>query len=573
MKKLLHILTIFAAYLVYGQVSLVVEPSKKEILQNEPLVLNFYLEIKGNGLTQETPLRLVDTSKFNVLSSSSEQSSFRDPRSGIIVYQMVYQYILMPKKTGKIKIGSSSVVVDNKLYYTEPFDIFVKETERKPVVAERNSRDLYLNVEVEDEPVYQNQPTVAVLRAYSRNIDDFRRVKNIRLPEEDQFDVKAVSFAKSEIEPAGNIASQVLAVFLIFPLESGRVELPPVVANISRERKISSNKTHLTVKKLPENTPADYKNAVGKFKLELTPAVIEKAEVEKPVKLSLKLSGDGNLNNVKLPEIRKSKDYQVFNPHITSNVKSGKDGISGELIANYVVVPKKSGLITVSTENFAYFNPATEKYVDVGEKSISLKAYTHDELIELQTPLERVNEYSNVVLETVSNPVIQTDQLKVQEKSKFQWNTALINLGVLLAAIAAFVLYRIVRRKKRQQKTSEDFKPVENISEREELLRQEMNVKSEDHFAYLDLLKNERNYRKFFESVEELDKEIIARHQVEEGADFKSFLEKTYGAAIASEYRSLQQQIQIEKYAPMHDDQQLERLYDAVVDFYSKISK
>ena len=502
MRKLLHILTIFAVYLAYGQVSLVVEPSKKEILQNEPLVLNFYLEIKGNGLTQETPLRLVDTSKFNILSSSSEQSSFRDPRSGIIVYQMVYQYILMPKKTGKIKIGSSSVVVDNKLYYTEPFDILVKETERRPVVAERNERDLYLNVEVENEAVYQNQPTVAILRAYSRNIDDFRRVKNIRLPQEDQFDVKAVSFAKSEIEPAGNIASQILAVFLIFPLESGRVELPPVVADISRERKISSNKAHINVKKLPANTPAAFKNGVGKFKLELTPAFIEKAEVEKPVKLSLKLSGDGNLNNIKLPEIRESKDYKVYNPHITTNVKSGKEGMKGEVIANYVVVPKRSGLITISTENFAYFNPQTEKYVDAGEKSVSVIAYTHDELIELQTPLERVNEYSNVVLETVSNPVIQTDQLKVQEKDKFQWNTTFINLGVLLAAIAAFVLYRVLPRKKKLQNYSETAVPEQSISDKEDLLRQEMSVRSEDHFAYLELLKNERNYNKFFASVE-----------------------------------------------------------------------
>lgn len=564
-------MTVFAAYLAFGQVSLVVEPSKKEILQNEPLVLNFYLEIKGNGLSQETPLRLVDTSKFTVLSSSSEQSSFKDPRTGIIVYQMVYQYILMPRKTGKIKIGSSSVVVDNKLYYTEPFDILVKESERRPVVAERNSRDLYLNVEVEDEAVYQNQPTVAILRAYSKNIDDFRKVKNIKLPSEDQFDVKAVSFAKSEIEPAGNIASQVLAVFLIFPLESGRVELPPVVANISRERKIVSNKTHLTVKKLPAKSPADYKNAVGNFKLKLTPAIVERAEVEKPVKVSLTLSGDGNLNNVKLPKIRKSKDYKVYNPHITSNIKSGKNGISGEVVANYVVVPKKSGLITVSTENFAYFNPATEKYVDVGEKNITLTAYTHDELIELQTPLERVNEYSNVVLETVNNPVIQTDQLKVQEKKKFQWSTTFMNLGVLLAAVSGFFLYRIVRKKRGNKLVAEDRIPVQNVTDKEEILREQFANRTEDHFAYLEVLKNERNYTKFFAAVEELDQEMISRHQIGEHSDFKSYLEKSYGSAIAAEYRSLQQQIQIEKYAPMHDDHQLDQLYDAVTDFYSKI--
>lgn len=572
MKNLLHILSFFAACLAYGQVSLVVEPSKKEILQNEPLVLNFYLEIKGEGLSQETPLRLVDTSKFTVLSSNSEQSSFRDPRTGIITYQMVYQYILMPRKTGKIKIGSSSVVVDSKLYYTEPFDILVRENERKQVVAERINKDLYLNVELGDESVYQNQPTVAVLRAYSKNVDNFRKVRNIRLPEEDQFDLKAVSFAKSEIEPQGNMASQIMAVFLIFPYESGKMEVPAVTASIAKGRTISSNKPRLHVKKLPVNAPAAFRNAVGKFDLQMKQISTEKAEVEKPIKVSVKLSGEGNLGNLKMPEIRKSDDYKVFNPHITTQMTTDRKGLRGDVIANYVIVPKKSGPITISTEKFVFFNPETKAYTHISEKSLNINAYTHDELIELQTPLEKVNEYSNVVLESVNNPVLKTEQLKVQHKNKFQWNTVMLNVGLLGIALAGLLAFRKFRSREKI-KAHSVAGPVENIADKEEEIRKEFEVSIEDQLQYLRSIKNERNYQKFFAVLEEIDQMTASGFNVSPGSAFHSYLEQNYGPGVTSEYRNLQQQIQMEKYAPMHDDVQIDQIFAAVYDFYLKIKK
>lgn len=69
-------------------------------------------------------------------------------------------------------------------------------------------------------------------------MDNLRKVKNIRLPKDNDLDVYPVSFAKSEIDPSdyGNMSSQVLAIFLIFPNESGYVEVPGASASMSTLR-------------------------------------------------------------------------------------------------------------------------------------------------------------------------------------------------------------------------------------------------------------------------------------------------------------------------------------------------
>jgi hypothetical protein len=54
------------------------------------------------------------------------------------------------------------------------------------------------------------------------------------------------------------MASQVLAMFMVFPNEAGYVEVPAVSASVStysNKNKIVSNKVKLNVRKLPEGAP------------------------------------------------------------------------------------------------------------------------------------------------------------------------------------------------------------------------------------------------------------------------------------------------------------------------------
>ncbi len=576
MKKILNILLLFSAVFSYGQVTINVETNKKDFTENDEVVVNVLLQIMGQNMIQETPLRMFDTSKFDIVGTGSNQNTFIDQKTGFRVNQTIYQYVLKPKKAGKFKIGSASVVVNDKLYYTEPFDIFVAPVEKK-VVAESINNDVFLNVELEKNEVYKNQPTVAVLRAYSKNFNNFRKVKNIRLPEQENVNIRPVSYKKSEIEPSGNMSSQVLAVFLIYPKESGNVEVSPVSANISSEqKKIVSNKVKINVKNLPKNSPQHYKNAVGKFDVSIVNRNSDKIEVEKPLHVSVKIDGKGNFSTMDLPKLAESEDYTFYPPKIVKNTVSETSGLHGNIIANYVVIPKKSGPFVISTEHFSFFNPVSKEYVDLGAKAISLVAMSHEEMLAARTPLERVNEYTNTVLETVDNPVIQTNSLKVQHKSTINWRALIINFSLLAASFLAFLMFKNYQKKRGNNANSSNInkgKSLGSIEETEQELRAKIKVELNDYFTYLSTLKDQQDYENFFKTYEEMDHEVRNQHFQNTEADFRSFLEIHKGTQTAEEYRNLTQQIQMEKYAPIHDSEHLNELLERIKNLYSEISK
>ncbi|MDV7698132.1 BatD family protein [Chryseobacterium soli] len=576
-NRFIYILFILASVISYGQVNLSLESDKNDYSGKEPVNLTIVLELNGSDLVQQTGLQLPDLSKFNIIGSGSVTNTFIDPATNTLITQKISRIALEPKKKGKIKIGSVLVTINNKIYKTEPFDVLIKDVEKKPI-ASNTLNDVYLNMEIEDREVYQDQPTIAVLRVYSKNMDNLRKVKNIRLPEQDNINVHPVSFVKSEIDPSGygNMPSQVLAVFMVFPNEAGYVEVPSVSASVSsfaNKNKIVSNKVKLNVRKLPEGSPEGFKNAVGNFNVSVYNASKEKPEIKKPLNVVIKVSGEGNLSDMELPKIVASPDYDVFAPKITSKVSPGTTGIKGEISANYVVIPKKAGAIAIKTEQFAFFNPASKEYVDLGQETLALNAFSHEQILESRSTVEKVNEYTNSFLETVDTPVLKTTSLKVKEKSRFHWNILLTNIFILLGLFIAYLLFKTWQKKRTLVKENVEPKSLGSVAETEKEIREKLTTDVNDYFSYLENLKDNRDYQKFFETLDELDLDIRKQYLQTSSEDFATYLESHKSASIADEYRSLLQRIQLVKYSPVQSSESMDELLIAVVNFYSQISK
>lgn len=577
-QKLIYILFIFASVISYGQVNLYMESDKAEYNGKDIVNLTIILELNGVDLEPQTRFQLPDLSKFTIIGSGSVTNTLIDPATNTLVTQKVSRIALEPKKKGKIKIGSVLVTVNNKIYKTEPFDVNIKEIIEKRSLASNMSSEMYLNMEIEDREVYQDQPTVAVLRVYSKNMDNFRKVKDVRLPHQDNINVHPISFSKSEIDPsgAGNMASQIVAVFMVFPNESGYVDVPSVSASVSsyaNKNKIVSNKVKLNVKKLPEGSPECFKNAVGNFTVNVYNASKDKIEVEKPINVVVKVSGEGNLPDMYLPKIISSPDYEVFTPKITSKVAPGTTGMKGEIFAHYVVIPKKAGPISIQTEQFAFFDPASREYVDLGQKTLALNAFSHDQILESRTTVEKVNEYTNTLLETVNTPVLKTTTFKVKEKSKFHWNILLTNIAILVGLFIVYLLFKTWQKKRALVRETTSPKPLGSVAETEKEIRETLKTDINDYFSYLENLKDNGDYEKFFDTLEEMDLEVRKQYFQSPSEDFRTFLESYKGPAVAEEYRNLSQRIQMEKYSPLKSPEGMEELLKAVVNLYSRISK
>ncbi|KQT17593.1 hypothetical protein ASG31_09335 [Chryseobacterium sp. Leaf404] len=577
-EKFIYILILFTSIASYGQVNLSMKPDKTDYESRDVVNLTIVLELNGDDLVQQSRLNLPDLSKFNMVGSGSYRDGVLDPETNTSSTKSITRIALEPKQKGKIRIGSVLVTVNNKIYKTEPFDIFIKDVEKKIPAKTVASNDVYLNMEIDDREVYQDQPTIAILRGYSKNIDNLRRVKNIALPEDDHLDVHPINFNKSEIDPSGisNMPTQILAVFMVFPNESGYVEVPSVSASVSsysNSSKISSNKVKLNVKKLPADAPEGFKNAVGKFKVDVYKTTDEKIEAKKPINVTVKVSGEGNLANMHLPEIEKSEDYEIFAPKIVNNIVAGPTGFTGDISANYIIIPHKAGILNIKTEKFSFFNPENAQYVDLGGKSLVLNALTEEQLDASKTAVEKVNDYTNDFLETVDSPVLKTTAFRVKEKRKFHWNILMINASILAGLLFIYFAFRKWQKKQRLVVESISTKSLGSVAETEAEIRESLKTDVNDYFSYLNSLKKEENYQSFFSTVSELDATVRSEYFEGHGSSFVSFIESYKGRSVAEEYENLQQRIQMEKYSPLHSAQSLDELYQDIVNIYSKISK
>ncbi|RKE82642.1 BatD family protein [Chryseobacterium sp. AG363] len=576
--KLIYILLTLASVITYGQVNLSMDADKTEYAGKDIINLTIVLELNGSDLVQQTGFQLPDLSKFNIIGSGSVTNTVIDPATNTLITQKVSRIALEPKKKGKIKIGSVLVTVNNRIYKTEPFDVNIRDIVDRRSLAANTSNDVYLNMEIDDRDVYQDQPTVAVLRVYSRNMDNLRKVKNIHLPKQDNINVHPINFDKSEIDPSGygNMPSQVLAMFMVFPNEAGYVEVPGVSASVStysNKTKIVSNKVKINVRKLPEGAPECFKNAVGNFNVNVYNASKEKPEAKKPLNVVVKVSGEGNLPDMELPKIAASPDYEVFAPKITSKVAPGTSGMKGEILANYVIIPKKSGVISIKTEEFAFFDPASKEYVDLGQKTLDLNAFSHDQILEARSTVEKVNEYTNNLLETVNTPVLKTTSFKVKEKNKFHWNILLTNIAILISLFVGYLLFKNWQKKRTLVRETIPSKPLGSVAETEKEIRELMKTDINDYFGYLENLKDNGEYEKFFATLEELDEEVRGQYFQASIPEFRDFLEKHKGSSVAEEYSKLQQKVQMEKYNPVKSAEALEELLKTIVNLYSQISK
>lgn len=572
MKKLQYITFLLLSVISYGQVTLLTDVNVKEAKPNEPIVLTIVQEVAGDDLVQQSPLRMPDLSKFDIIGTASEQNTFIDQRKGLRVNQFVYQYYLMPKVSGKVKIGSALLTVNGKIYKSEPFDILVKDGSKNPE-ADYLAKDVYLNLEVSDKTVYENQPTVAVLRAYSKNFDNFRKLENIKVSEQSNAIVKPISYKKQNIETKddGEYSSQVIATFVIFPEKSGNVEIEPVSALVKNAEmgKVVSNKVKINVKNLPTGSPESFKNAVGNFNVSIEAIDSSKEiEINKPVNVLVKIAGNGNLDANKLPKIIDSEQYTFFKPKITSKLTTNKEGVNGVIAATYVLIPKKAGKINISTEDFSFFDPNLKKYVDIGVKSLLLNVLTPQQIAANKTTLDVVDDYTKNVIETVPLPVVE----KKNNASyySFNWKNVLLNLALLFGCGLVFY-YFVNKRKEKKVLKPIPLKPITTIAEEEERIRNQIKPDFYSYFNYLNTLKVDGDFSAFFKTYEDLHHDVETYIERKSKESLKSYVQNTKGRKFFEDFKDLEKLMSIEKYAPIHDQEHLDELYHSIVKIYSEI--
>ncbi len=134
---------------------------------------------------------------------------------------------------------------------------------------------------------------------------------------------------------------------------------------------LKANAIHCEVMPLPtEGRPTDFSGAIGEFRLD--GAVIpQKVTQGDPVTLSLKLSGKGNFQALKGPQLTETQGWRTYPPaeHFESSDVFGWKGVKTfetTMIAQQAVTATPGS-------SFSYFDPVATKYVTLTTKPLPLE--------------------------------------------------------------------------------------------------------------------------------------------------------------------------------------------------------
>lgn len=123
--------------------------------------------------------------------------------------------------------------------------------------------------------------------------------------------------------------------------------------------------------------PAGFSGGVGKFNIS---AQLSKNEVKAgdPVTLRVVVGGVGNLKLIKQPVVNFPKGFDKYDPKVTDKTKLTNVGVSGNMVYDFLVVPRNQGSYTIPAVSFTYYDVDANAYKTVKTQPFQLNVKPGD---------------------------------------------------------------------------------------------------------------------------------------------------------------------------------------------------
>jgi len=193
---------------------------------------------------------------------------------------------------------------------------------------------------------------------------------------------KAEGFLTEEVDAPTQLASQqrtidgvpyrayLLRRRALFPVKAGELTIGPASADIVTGYLYAGEKRHrksrpvtITVDPLPPGAPPGMAPMqVGQWSvaLEASRTVVE---LDQPFNVKVTLKGRGNVRGQTVPKLELKGDaFRVFEPKVEDQVDTPRGRVQGSRVAEYLVIPKRTGTFTLPSLSYPYFDPETRQY-------------------------------------------------------------------------------------------------------------------------------------------------------------------------------------------------------------------
>lgn len=389
---------------------------------------------------------LLPTFKGWAVQSGPNFSSNMVQMGNQVKQQIIYSFILLPMRTGRLSIPAATITIDkNNSRQSNTVTVDVRDVDHvggnaipqtpaapplidddPPARQEDFSREqilrrgesardkiknnLLIKLDVNKNTAYVGEPILATYKLCTRLRSQSRVVKQPSFSGTTVTELNTENLAaKQEMINGRMYKVYVIRKVQLTPLKAGTFVLPPASvenkvtfykaeninfrdlyynpsANDIEETQVtlSNQPVSITVNELPSPVPANFDGAVGKFVMGAgTPT-------EKPITTNTTLNfiviidGEGNLQEAKAPTIHWPNGIEGFEPKEQEEADKNSFPVKVRKIFTYPFVVSKAGQYTIPATGFHFFNPATNKYMTITSKAVSFK-------VEKGSPLSFIN--------------------------------------------------------------------------------------------------------------------------------------------------------------------------------------
>ncbi len=305
---------------------------------------------------------------------------------------ITYTYTLYAEKAGTYTLSAAHARINGRQVASHAVRIVVSGSGRRGNGAPRmhdedvspsnasgriTGNDLFVRVTANKKRVHEQEPILLTYKVYT--LVDLTSLDG-KMPDLTGFHTQEVPLPQQKsyhIERLNgrNYRCVTWSQYVMFPQMTGKLSIPSITFKgivvqqnrsvdpfeaffnggsgyVEVKRNIVAPGLDIVVDPLP-NKPADFSGGVGRFTIsaQLNHTTVKEGN---PLTLRVVVGGIGNLKLVKQPVVEFPKNFEKYDPKVTDKTKLTTNGIEGNMIFDYLVVPRNRGQYTIPSVSLVF---------------------------------------------------------------------------------------------------------------------------------------------------------------------------------------------------------------------------
>ena len=326
---------------------------------------------------------------------------------------ITYTFILCANKNGSYTIPAAHVHANGKTITSNPLKVTVSghaastgaapkmhdDNDDRPQMRSAGSpisgSDLFIKVSANKQRVHEQEPILLTYKVYT--LVDLTQLEG-KMPDLTGFHSQEVKMPQQKTFHVENVNGRnyrcvTWSQYVMYPQMTGDLEIPSITFNgtviqqnrnvdpfeaflnggsgyVEVKRSIKAPGLKIHVDPLPKR-PDNFSGGVGKFNIS---AQLNKTEVKAndPITVRVVVGGVGNLKLIKQPVVNFPKDFDKYDPKVTDKTKLTANGVEGNMIYDFLAVPRNQGKYTIPPVEFTYYDVSANAYKTIKTQSFEL---------------------------------------------------------------------------------------------------------------------------------------------------------------------------------------------------------